>query len=201
VLATRVNRARAQTTIRALLLLSALLVAGGCGAASGPIEHWALDQGGVVRDAQEQGRAELALARLKPLPTHRLSVAVLASESPGAYCWPSGQVFVTRGLVDLADDDELAAAIAHEVGHLLVDSHLPPPAALDGRRGSSRHAPCADAELSADLAARQLLSASAVSSAALPRLLDKIARHAATTPSRRADLERRIARLAADERP
>ena len=41
-----------------------------------------------------------------------------------AYGWRGGNLFLTRGLVDVMDDDELAAAVAHELGHLLGDGHV-----------------------------------------------------------------------------
>jgi Zn-dependent protease with chaperone function len=105
-------------------------------------------------------------------------------------------VFVTRGLIDLVDDDELCAAIAHEAGHLVVDGHLPPPAALDGYRQSSRQ----DCEVVADLMARELLKGSRVDELALPRLLKKIATQPAATPASRAQLSQRIAQLSAADR-
>lgn len=39
----------------------------------------------------------------------------------GAWSWRSGRIRLTRGLVDLVDDDQLAAALAHEAGHLEGD--------------------------------------------------------------------------------
>ena len=110
---------------------------------------------------------------VSPGPAERLTVAVLDTNAVGAFCWPSGAVFVTRGLVDLADDDELCAAIAHEAGHLVADDHLPRAVALDGWRRPS----ATDAEIAADLTARELLKRSAVSEQALPRLLGKLAAH------------------------
>ena len=44
---------------------------------------------------------------------------VLDQPNPNAHALPSGYVFVTRGLLALLDDEaELAAALAHELGHL-----------------------------------------------------------------------------------
>lgn len=36
-----------------------------------------------------------------------------------AFAYPGGQIFVTSGLLDATTDDELAAVIGHEVGHVL----------------------------------------------------------------------------------
>jgi Zn-dependent protease with chaperone function len=96
---------------------------------------------------------------------------------------------ITRALVDLVDDDELAAAIAHEAGHLLAEGHLQRPAALNG---------CAtdrDAEISADLLGRQLLRNAGLPQDAVARLLRKVAAHPKTTPACRDHLTRRIVRL------
>jgi hypothetical protein len=124
-----------------MTLLTALLGVGvGCSAGpSSTIDCWTTERGGVLVDAR-QDRAERTLARLSiaNVTSKRLSIAVLDTSSIGAFSWPSGQVFVTRGLIDLVDDDEFCAAIAHEAGHLVADGHLPPPAALDGYHRSSR---------------------------------------------------------------
>jgi hypothetical protein len=123
-----------------------------------------------------------------------LTVSVLDTDDTGAFCWRSGAVYVTRGLVDLLDDDELAAAIAHEVGHLLLDGHTPRAAALDGCRlhpSPNRE----DAETAADFMGRELLKTSAVPDEALPRLLSKLAERPATASTCRDCLARRVARL------
>jgi predicted Zn-dependent protease len=178
--------------------MAGLCLIGGCGASpSGVIDRWAAANGGVLMDAR-QDRARQALTRLSVSPAlaPRLSVAVLDTDAVGAFCWPSGAVFVTRGLVDVVDDDELCAALAHEAGHLVADGHIPRPVALDGWRRPS----ATDAEIAADLTARVLLKRSAVSEQALPRLLGKLVAHSGASAARRAHLSRRIAHLAtADE--
>ena len=180
-----------------MLLLTALLGIGvGCSAGpSNTIDRWAAERGGVLVDAR-QDRAERTLARLSVanVTSKRLSIAVLDTSSIGAFSWPSGQVFVTRGLIDLVDDDEFCAAIAHEAGHLVADGHLPPPAALDGYHRSSRQ----NCEVVADRMARELLKGSSVDEQALPRLLKKIANQSAASPTSRAQLSCRIAQLSAD---
>lgn len=45
--------------------------------------------------------------------------AVLDTTEPNAFACPGGTIFVTRGLVQMcASEDELAAVLAHEVGHV-----------------------------------------------------------------------------------
>ena len=80
-------------------------------------------QGGTVHDARLD-RARSAYALLGSSTDKPVQVHVLDSDSVCAYGWPDGNLFVTRGLVDRLTDQELAAAIAHEMGHLLNDGHL-----------------------------------------------------------------------------
>lgn len=47
-----------------------------------------------------------------------LRFAILKAPGVNALSSPSGFIFVTRGLVDLVDDNELAAALAHEIAHV-----------------------------------------------------------------------------------
>jgi predicted Zn-dependent protease len=71
-----------------------------------------------------------------------------------AFAWPDGSVLVTRELVDLLDDDQLAAALAHEIGHLVDGGHLAAaPAALAGRPSDD------DLERRADRTGCELLAA------------------------------------------
>jgi len=52
-------------------------------------------------------------------PNTRYRVAILNSPSINAFALPSGDIYVTRGLLALANDtSELAAVLAHEVGHV-----------------------------------------------------------------------------------
>jgi predicted Zn-dependent protease len=61
--------------------------------------------------------AKLAAATDTPGQTYR--VTVLNSPIVNAFSLPSGDIFVTRGLLALADDtSEIAAVLAHEIGHI-----------------------------------------------------------------------------------
>ncbi len=61
--------------------------------------------------------AKLAMATDAPRQTYR--VTVLNSPIVNAFSLPSGDIFVTRGLLALADDtSEIAAVMAHEIGHI-----------------------------------------------------------------------------------
>ncbi len=104
------------------------------------------------------------------LPDARIDWGLSPRKEVGAWAWPDRRVRVSRALVDLLDDDELTAALAHELGHLLDRGDLPsPPAALIG--GASGD----DPELRADQIGRRLVEASGRSPDAMARMLAKIA--------------------------
>jgi predicted Zn-dependent protease len=55
-------------------------------------------------------------------PDLKYKVTVLNSPAINAFALPSGQLYVTRGLVALADDSsELASVMAHEMAHVIAD--------------------------------------------------------------------------------
>ncbi len=48
-----------------------------------------------------------------------LSIAVLRTEEPNAFVLASGHIYLTEGMVELVcTEDDLAAVLAHEMGHL-----------------------------------------------------------------------------------
>jgi hypothetical protein len=94
----------------------------------------------------------------------------------GAWAWPDGRVEVSRALVDRLDDEELAAALAHELGHLLDGGHLPgaglardAPLGLRGDRGAD------DIEARADRIGCTLLAHRGVACTAMARMLADVA--------------------------
>ncbi|WP_374516059.1 M48 family metallopeptidase [Brevundimonas sp.] len=55
------------------------------------------------------------------LTDRRWEYAVFVSESPNAFVLPSGKIGVTTGLLSLVrNDDQLAAVLGHEVGHVVA---------------------------------------------------------------------------------
>jgi len=138
----------------------------GCGAV-GEQSTWVKAQGGLVSDSYQR-RAEAASALLGRPVEGRPQVYALNSRLVGAYSWPDGNIFVTRGLVDLLNDQELAAAIAHEMGHLLNDGHLHAVASLRGCCVSP------DAEARADATGMELLRSRGISANAMVTMLQKV---------------------------
>jgi predicted Zn-dependent protease len=78
--------------------------------------------GGLVHDEKMMRRVNLigrTLAGFSDRPELTWRFAVLASDSVNAFSAPSGYVFITRGLYKMAaDDDALAAVLAHEIAHI-----------------------------------------------------------------------------------
>lgn len=78
--------------------------------------------GGVVRDSEVMHRINLvgqSLARYSDRPDLEWRFAVLASDSVNAFSAPGGWVFITRGLYERADsDDVLAGILGHEIAHI-----------------------------------------------------------------------------------
>jgi Zn-dependent protease with chaperone function len=105
-----------------------------------------------------------------------------------AYSYPDGSIFITRGLVDRSTDDEIAAAVAHELGHLLGDGHLRGLATLRGTDG--------DAEARADAVGCEALVAQGIPPDAMARMLMMVARASPSQACCR-DLCRRVGILQA----
>lgn len=117
------------------------------------------------------------LARLErlessvPSPDCReIRVGLAARREVGAWSWPDGRIKLSRALVDMLDDQELAAVIAHELGHLYDGGHLSgAPAALRG------DAAAIDPETRADRIGCAVLAQAGLSPESMVRMLTKVA--------------------------
>ncbi len=80
--------------------------------------------GGVYNDPKLQGMIEQTVERLvaaSERPDLHYKVTMLNSQSINAFALPSGQLYATRGLIALANDEsELASVLAHEMGHVIA---------------------------------------------------------------------------------
>ena len=80
--------------------------------------------GGVYNDPRLQAVIEQTVERLvaaSEKPDLHYKVTMLNSQSVNAFALPSGQLYVTRGLIALANDNsELASVLAHEMGHVIA---------------------------------------------------------------------------------
>jgi predicted Zn-dependent protease len=64
----------------------------------------------------------VARTSLRPSMSYRFHV--IESKEINAFSGPGGHVYVTSALVNLANDDELASVLAHEVGHVVARHSL-----------------------------------------------------------------------------
>lgn len=102
-------------------------------------------------------------------PAEPIGVRVIDSDEIGAYAWPPSTVYVTLAATQQLPNDELTAAVAHELGHLIDDGHVSPPVMLTGsNRGTN------DIEIRADAIGVRLLDRAGHDRAALPRLLSRL---------------------------
>ena len=155
--------------------------------------------GGLCSDQVCVDHAQEVLVRLLG-PQNSLRVAVVESESLRAFAWPSGHLLVSCGLARgtmEADDEALAAALAHECGHLMDDGHM--------WQTGHRHHPAtlahgsADAEARADRLGVQLLIRAGYSAKAMDRLLVRLASDPTLKPAYQRTIRERIASLRAAE--
>ncbi|MCF3933369.1 M48 family metalloprotease [Acuticoccus sp. M5D2P5] len=81
--------------------------------------------GGVYANPQIEAMVNGLVERLVAVssqPDREMRVTILNSPAVNAFALPSGDLFVTRGLIALANDEsELAAVIAHEISHVTAD--------------------------------------------------------------------------------
>lgn len=80
--------------------------------------------GGVYENPKLQAIIERTVARLvaaSERPELSYQITVLNSPAINAYALPNGRIYVTRGLMALANDEaELASVLSHEMGHVIA---------------------------------------------------------------------------------
>jgi predicted Zn-dependent protease len=80
--------------------------------------------GGAYEDAKLQARVSAMVDRLvaaSDRPDIAYKVTLLNSPAVNAFALPTGQLYVTRGLLALANDDaELASVLSHEMAHVIA---------------------------------------------------------------------------------
>lgn len=165
-----------------------LLAVGGCAAYSGAGAR-VEPNAAFLQDHRRERLLSVAKRFGSCVPDGNCDYQVVDRMDATAFAWPDGRIHVTRGLVDLLDDEELAAAVAHELGHLLDDGHLTGRFSLKGTARSQ------DAEARADVIGRQLLRQAGLPHESMKRMLEKVL-PAHRDAAGRASLARRIERLA-----
>jgi predicted Zn-dependent protease len=185
-----------RAVIHALAALGFVVCLAGCTHHSAAPAKWVEQLGG-----SESGLRDERLQRVCSglLPEHlqsRVRAAVLCSAEPAAYSWPSGEVFVTCGLIDLlGDDDHLAAAVAHEVGHLLADERHGGRGAVASLRGRETRDDGLQAECDADATGAELLRRAGLQPSQMTAMLRKVRDAAHLPPQYRDAMARRIEQL------
>jgi predicted Zn-dependent protease len=80
--------------------------------------------GGVYREARLQEAIEKTVDKLvaaSERPEQKYDVTILNSAAVNAFALPNGELYVTRGLIALANDNsELASVLAHEMAHVIA---------------------------------------------------------------------------------
>src|SRR5512141_1390592 len=80
--------------------------------------------GGIYDNAKLQATVEKTVNRLvaaSERPDLKYKVTILNSPAVNAFALPNGHLYVTRGLIALANDKaELASVLAHEMGHVIA---------------------------------------------------------------------------------
>ena len=80
--------------------------------------------GGIYDNAKLQATVEKTVNRLvaaSERPDLKYKVTILNSPAINAFALPNGHLYVTRGLIALANDKaELASVLAHEMGHVIA---------------------------------------------------------------------------------
>jgi predicted Zn-dependent protease len=80
--------------------------------------------GGIYRAPAAEAMVNDIVARLvsaSDMPGARYEVSILDTPTVNAFALPSGRIYVTRGLLALANDaSELAAVLAHEIAHVVA---------------------------------------------------------------------------------
>jgi predicted Zn-dependent protease len=64
------------------------------------------------------------VARMSQRPTIPYTFHVMRDDQINAFSGPGGHIYVTDALMRLADDDELASVLSHEVGHVVARHSL-----------------------------------------------------------------------------
>jgi predicted Zn-dependent protease len=81
--------------------------------------------GGIYENARLQSEIGKTVDRLvaaSERPNLKYKVTILNSPAINAFALPNGNLYVTRGLIALANDKaELASVLAHEMGHVIAD--------------------------------------------------------------------------------
>ena len=150
---------------------------------------WAQNQGGVLVDTEYDARLTACADRLNRRLESDVRLSLLNNNAISAYAWPDGHLYVTRGLMDRMNDDELEAAMAHEIGHLLDHGNLRTTWSLNNPSDEL------NTESRADIIGSRLLQQMGLGIDTMIRMLEKVTLDENLSKSSRERLKHRIAIL------
>ena len=168
-------------------IVCALLIVGtGCGLPAGGANRpdaWVSRLGGPAATS-DLSHVEAAAARLARGSSRAFGrVLIAAHDQPGAWSWSNGSLVLTQKLLGSLSDDELAAVLAHELGHLELDARPHRHALASGAGGSSL-------EEAADDAGCVILARSGIDPTLMPFMLRRVAALEGDTKAGRSALQR-----------
>lgn len=183
-----------------ILILASL--AGGCSSSADFVQSWTKNHGGIVIGPDLDRVHAAAKPVVESVSGRRITISVLNSDQLTAYAWPDGHVYISRGLVQHLSDAELAAVVAHEIGHMLADGHVHAGGNVHADEiaavsGSGKQCSGTESEIAADLAGIDLLEQSDLPPHAMLSMLEKLTTHHARSKASRNSFERRIAAVQA----
>lgn len=125
-------------TAFAIMLLGLMT---GCGQAVGfsanslsDEQRWVAGQGGLANNRAVEHEVQAICAGLTGSCINSpIRAEVIHSGDVAAWSWPDGHIYVTTGLVTHLSSPQIAAAMAHEMGHLINDHHVATVAGLTGK--------------------------------------------------------------------
>jgi Zn-dependent protease with chaperone function len=146
------------------------LIALGCSTAVGPSDLWLQQSGGVALGDCQARTQRVGQVLIDHCQGRVIALRVLQNDTLGACAWPDGHIYVTQALANRLTDGELAATIAHELGHLVNDGRVQAMCSLSGT-GSGP-----DVEVRADATGTDLLIACGIPPQNMITMLQKVAK-------------------------
>jgi len=162
-------------------------------APGGPTASWVADRGGPSTETYQSRAQRAASALICHCQGRPVVVMVLATDNPAAFSWRDGHVYLTSGLMDRMNDADLAAVVAHELGHLIDNGIVRPPYSLGGAgEGVTGDG---DIEVRADALGVKMLEACGMKPQAMLEMLVKFKDFGSLSPATEATVGKRIAVL------
>lgn len=181
---------------KCILLMVMIAMAGGCSthqarplSRATPHQAWVRSHGGLAPAPLAQHVATVCSRQLGAASLADCQIHVLDSDAAVAFAWPDRRIYLARGLVTRLTDDELTAAVAHELGHLLDDGLIDHPVTLASGRTPT------DCEARADRLGIAILLAHGKNPTTMKSMLEKVRSAPSTSDTTRAALTERIALL------